>query len=36
MNMEKADQEITHSKLNMASYGFGSLTREFLNMAYGL
>ncbi len=34
MNMEKADQEITHSKLNMASYGFGSLTREFLNMAF--
>jgi len=32
--MEKNELEIKHSKLNMASYGSGSLAREFINMAF--
>ncbi len=32
--MEKIETEIKHSKLNMASYGSGSLAREFLSMAF--
>ncbi len=30
----ESDIEIRHSKLNMASFGFGSLSREFLLMAF--
>ena len=33
--MENQEIEITHSKTNMASYGFGKFVFEFLNMAFG-
>jgi GPH family glycoside/pentoside/hexuronide:cation symporter len=33
--MEKAEIEIKHSKVSMASYGFGKFTNEFLNLAFG-
>jgi len=32
--MGENELEIRHSKLNMASYGSGSLAREFINMAF--
>jgi len=32
--MGEDELEIRHSKLNMASYGSGSLAREFINMAF--
>jgi GPH family glycoside/pentoside/hexuronide:cation symporter len=35
MNMENEEIEITHSKKNMASYGFGKVIVELLNMAFG-
>ncbi len=34
--MEKEEIEVTHSKLNMASYGFGSMSREFVQMAFNV
>ena len=33
--MENANQEITHSKLNMASFGCGKFVNEFFVMAFG-
>ena len=33
--MEKEPQEITHSKLSMASFGFGKFVNEFFVMAFG-
>jgi hypothetical protein len=33
--MEKEQQLIMHSKGKMASFGFGSFSREFLAMAFG-
>lgn len=33
--MENKELEVTHSKKNMASYGFGSLLWELLSMAFG-
>ncbi|MFX0059877.1 MAG: MFS transporter [Candidatus Hodarchaeota archaeon] len=32
--MSEQEIELKHSKLNMASYGMGSLAREFINMAF--
>jgi len=32
--MRENEIEVRHSKLNMASYGSGSLAREFINMAF--
>ncbi len=32
--MGEIELEVRHSKLNMASYGSGSLAREFINMAF--
>ncbi|MFW9949612.1 MAG: MFS transporter [Candidatus Thorarchaeota archaeon] len=32
--MSDQDEIVKHSKLNMASYGMGSLAREFINMAF--
>jgi len=32
--MGENELEVSHSKLNMASYGSGSLAREFINMAF--
>ncbi|GAH39085.1 unnamed protein product, partial [marine sediment metagenome] len=32
--MGEDELEVRHSKLNMASYGSGSLAREFINMAF--
>jgi len=32
--MGEIELEVSHSKLNMASYGSGSLAREFINMAF--
>jgi GPH family glycoside/pentoside/hexuronide:cation symporter len=32
--MGEEELEVRHSKLNMASYGSGSLAREFINMAF--
>ncbi len=32
--MAEQEIEIKHSKLNMASYGMGSMAREFINMAF--
>jgi len=32
--MSQQNVEIKHSKLNMASYGMGSMAREFINMAF--
>ena len=34
--MSKKEIEIEHSKLNMASYGFGSMSREFVSMAFNV
>jgi len=34
--MSNEKTEIMHSKLNMASYGFGSLSREFVQMAFNV
>jgi GPH family glycoside/pentoside/hexuronide:cation symporter len=33
--MEREVEEITHSKLNMASFGFGKFVNEFFVMAFG-
>ena len=33
--MSNEIDEVIHSKLNMASYGFGKYLVEFLNMAFG-
>ncbi len=34
--MSNEKKEIIHSKLNMASYGFGSMGREFVQMAFNV
>lgn len=34
--MSNEKTEIIHSKLNMASYGFGSMSREFVQMAFNV
>jgi GPH family glycoside/pentoside/hexuronide:cation symporter len=33
--MSNEEIKVTHSKLSMASYGFGKFTNEFLNLAFG-
>jgi len=34
--MSKNKIEIVHSKKNMISYGFGSMSREFVQMAFNV
>lgn len=34
--MKNEENEIIHSKLNMSSYGFGSMSREFVQMAFNV